>query len=70
MTIILPYKNAQLEEVISKINSDVLKEIFSKSYGFGIVNIHLPKFKIEHKIEVIYTNSYLFLTLYFECFFI
>lgn len=56
MTVILPDENVNLQEIEYKINAKVLSEIFLES-TFSIVNIELPKFKIEFKTEVNYFSK-------------
>ncbi len=54
MTIILPHEGINIEDVEAQLNGDVLKEImfFNHDMYIGKVNIYLPKFKLDFRIEV------------------
>ena len=51
MTIILPHVGVKLEDVESKLNGGLIKEIFNKGYKQEI-NVFIPKFKLEYSQEV------------------
>jgi serpin B len=53
MTIILPHVGVTLESVESKLNGNLIKEIFSKGFKQEI-NVFIPKFKLEYSQEVIF----------------
>ena len=52
LTIILPNREVNLTFVEKQLNSKKLHEVLSRNFYKEKVNIHLPKFKMEYKIEV------------------
>ena len=54
MTIILPHEGISIEDVEPQLTGDVLKEImlYNHEMYIGKVNIYLPKFKLDFRIEV------------------
>jgi serpin B len=52
MTIILPEKNVNINDIEKKLNEHLLAEIFQETSSPKKVHVYLPKFKLEFKTEV------------------
>jgi serpin B len=53
MTIILPHDGVELKDIEMKLDGDVIRKVLTEKGSLVSVNLHLPKFKIEHKLEVL-----------------
>lgn len=53
MTVILPNQDVDISSIESKLDSNILKEIFAANQCLVKVNVLLPKFKLEQSFEVI-----------------